>query len=187
MIVAGVALLTGLAAGPTDVVHALLPAFGAVLAALGALALAARRRGPAPSSGKGAWWADLLEGVRDAVHALRHPDWRLLGAVGYLAFDMAVLWATFAALGQRPAVASLVLAYNIGNLAGLIPVPGGIGVLDAGLVGMLVVYDVPTIDATAAVLVYHAIALWLPGLGGLLGLARLHHEAPSGDLSGGTS
>jgi uncharacterized membrane protein YbhN (UPF0104 family) len=42
------------------------------------------------------------------------------------------------------------------------PVPGGIGVLDGSLVGMLVLYGVAGTVATAATLVYHAISLWVP-------------------------
>ena len=48
--------------------------------------------------------------------------------------------------------------------------------LDGGLVAALIVYGISPIDATAAVLVYHAIAFWVPGLGGLLGLALLRQE-----------
>jgi uncharacterized membrane protein YbhN (UPF0104 family) len=69
--------------------------------------------------------------------------------------------------------APLVLAYNIGYLADVIPVPGGVGVLDAGLVGTLILYGFPATDAAAAVLVYHSIAFWIPSLGGLLGLTLL--------------
>jgi uncharacterized membrane protein YbhN (UPF0104 family) len=50
-------------------------------------------------------------------------------------------------------------------------VPGGVGVLDAGLVGALALYGVHAVDAAAAVLVYHAIVLWVPGAGGLLAFA----------------
>ena len=60
-----------------------------------------------------------------------------------------------------------------GYLANATPIPGGIGVLDAGLVGALALYGLPVAHATAAVLVYHAIAFWLPTLGGMLAYARL--------------
>ncbi len=54
----------------------------------------------------------------------------------------------------------------LGYLANTVPIPGGIGVLDAGLTGALVLYGASPIHAAAAVLLYHAIALWVPGLGG---------------------
>ncbi|MEA2295524.1 MAG: hypothetical protein QOE86_3163, partial [Solirubrobacteraceae bacterium] len=47
------------------------------------------------------------------------------------------------------------------------------GVLDAGLVGALLLYGAEPAAAAAAVLVYHAIALWIPATGGLLAYARL--------------
>jgi hypothetical protein len=60
------------------------------------------------------------------------------------------------------------LAYQIGYLSNFIPVPGGIGVLDGSLVGILVLYGVAGTVATAATLVYHAIALWVPAVWGTI-------------------
>jgi uncharacterized protein (TIRG00374 family) len=93
-------------------------------------------------------------------------DWRLLGAVGFLWFDIGVLAACFAATGHTPPLAVIVLAYQIGYLANLIPIPGGIGVLDGSMVGMFVLYGVDATRATAATVVYHAIALWIPAMWG---------------------
>jgi hypothetical protein len=56
------------------------------------------------------------------------------------------------------------MAYLIGELGGLIPVPGGIGGVDAGLVGTFVLYNVPITVAASAVLAYRAIALWVPAI-----------------------
>ena len=84
-----------------------------------------------------------------------------------------MLWTTFAATGLRPPLAALVVAYLVGYLANATPIPAGIGVLDAGLVGALVLYGLPVTHAAAAVLVYHAIAFWLPTLGGTVAYARL--------------
>ena len=78
--------------------------------------------------------------VRDTKRLMFHPDWRIVGAIGYLWFDIAVLFACFAAAGQTPPLAPVVLAYQIGYLSNFIPVPGGIGVLDGSLIGMLVLY-----------------------------------------------
>ena len=77
------------------------------------------------------------------------------------------------ALGPAPSVAVVVLAYSIGYLANTLPIPGGIGVLDAGLTGALVLYGVSPIRAAAAVIIYHAIAFWVPGVGGLVAYVRL--------------
>lgn len=70
-----------------------------------------------------------------------------------------IVWATFRALGPAPPLAILWIAYLIGELGGLIPVPGGIGGVDAGLVGTLALYNVSLSSAAGAVLAYRAIAL----------------------------
>ena len=112
--------------------------------------------------------------VRDTKRLLFRPDWRIVGAIGYLWFDIAVLFACFAAAGHTPPLAPVVLAYQIGYLSNFIPVPGGIGVLDGSMIGMLVLYGVGGTVATAATLVYHAISLWVPAD---LGHDRVHRGA----------
>jgi uncharacterized membrane protein YbhN (UPF0104 family) len=111
--------------------------------------------------------------VRDTRRLTFHPDWRIVGAIGYLWFDIAVLFACFAAAGRMPPLAPVVLAYQIGYLSNLIPVPGGIGVLDGSMIGMLVVYGLGGTVATAATLAYHAIALWVPAIWGTIGFTLL--------------
>jgi uncharacterized membrane protein YbhN (UPF0104 family) len=61
-----------------------------------------------------------------------------------------------------------VIAYCIGYLATAIPMPAGLGVLDSGLAASLVLYGLRPTAAVGAVLVYHAIAIWVPGVGGLI-------------------
>jgi uncharacterized membrane protein YbhN (UPF0104 family) len=122
------------------------------------------------------WFEELVDGIRVAEDALRHPSWREAGAVGYLSFDIAVLWATLAAVGYAPPVPVLVLGYLVGYLANLIPVPGGVGVLEGGLAGTLILYGAPPVQAAAGVLVYHAIAFWIPSLGGLWAYTRLRRD-----------
>jgi uncharacterized membrane protein YbhN (UPF0104 family) len=166
------ALLLGGSAGPHDFARAGLPLLAAALITL----LIATAPWAAPRLGRRAgspWLAGIVAGIRDAERTARHPSWRLVGGLGYLGFDIAVLWATFSALGHTPPVPALILGYTIGYVANALPVPGGIGVLDAGLVGALVLYGAEPADAAAAVLVYHAIALWIPAAGGLLAYARL--------------
>ena len=106
--------------------------------------------------------------VRDTERLIFHPDWRIIGAIGYLWFDIAVLFACFAAAGHVPPLAPVVLAYQIGYLSNFIPVPGGIGVLDGTMIGMLVLYGVGGTVATAATLAYHAISLWVPAIWGTI-------------------
>ncbi len=171
LIGAGLALMVG-ASGSDDRLTVVLPT---VLAGIGLLLVAAlpamlRSRARTPR-----WLAAIATGVSEAEQTTftRRPSWRVVGAVGYLAFDIAVLWLILRALGSTPSVAALTLGYSIGYLANSLPIPGGIGVLDAGLTGALVLYGVSPVHAAAAVIVYHAIAFWVPGLGGLLAYLRL--------------
>ena len=170
MIAAGVALTLG-ASGPHGFARSTLPALlvAAGIASVAALPLVLRSRPDTPR-----WIRGISAGVSDAEQAtFREPSWRLIGAVGYLGFDIAVLWTCLHAFGDNTSVPAIVLAYNIGYLANALPVPGGIGVLDAGLAGALVLYGASPVAAAAAVLVYHAIAFWVPGLGGVLAYLRL--------------
>lgn len=114
----------------------------------------------------------LLLGTAESVRATRKllftPDWRLLGPFAFLWCDIAVLWVCFVAAGKVPPIAVIVLAYQIGYLSNLIPIPGNIGVLDGSFVGLFVLFGVGATTATAATLVYHAIALWVPAMWGTM-------------------
>jgi uncharacterized protein (TIRG00374 family) len=105
---------------------------------------------------------------------VRARDWQVLaGALGYWAFDNAVLWATFKAFGSSPAVTIILMGYLIGQLGGLLPIPGGIGGIDGGLFGTLVVYGTPAATTAAAVLAYRVILFWLPLIIGAIAFTSL--------------
>jgi uncharacterized membrane protein YbhN (UPF0104 family) len=180
---AGLLLWLGVAHGPHDVLRAGLPILAAAASALVLVAPRLTRR-ISRDHPRAAWLHDIGKGIPDARRALVRPSWRLLGAVGYLLFDIAVLWMTFGAVGPLPPLAPVVLAYLIGYLANAIPIPGGIGVLDAGLVGALALYGVPVLHAAAAVLVYHAIAFWVPTVGGTIAYLPLRRRLRNADGGG---
>jgi uncharacterized protein (TIRG00374 family) len=75
-----------------------------------------------------------------------------------------------------PPLSTIVLAYQLGYLVNIIPIPGSIGVLDASLVGLLVLMGVNATRATAATLVYHAIALWVPASWGTVAFLVLRRS-----------
>jgi uncharacterized membrane protein YbhN (UPF0104 family) len=164
-------LLLGAHPGPHQLSRAGLPLIlaAAATAAVVSLPWAARRR----EAGSAPWLGGVIAGIREAERTAASPSLRLLGALGYLGFDIAVLWAAFSAVGHVPPVPALVLAYMVGYLANAVPIPGGLGVLDAGLTGALVLYGASPTHAAAAVLVYHAIAFWVPALGGVAAYAWL--------------
>ena len=120
--------------------------------------------------------ASLASGLRESEAVLRHPNWRLLGAVGYWSSDVTVLWLVFLALGATPPFGAIAMGYLIGLLANALPIPGGIGAVDLGLVGMLAVYGAPLSTAAAAVLIYRAISLWVPTLVGTVAYVLLRGD-----------
>jgi uncharacterized membrane protein YbhN (UPF0104 family) len=113
------------------------------------------------------WMSAIVDGVADAWRSAFHPSWRLLGAVGYLGCDMAVLLCIFRGLGYHADCGALMLGYLVGYCATIVPIPAGIGVIEGGLGGALILYGTPAAQTVAAVLMYHAIAFWVPSLGGL--------------------
>jgi uncharacterized membrane protein YbhN (UPF0104 family) len=177
----GVMLATGAMGGTDTVVLAGVPILiGAVSTAVTLALRGVLRR--TPGRHWPTWLVDTAAGIDGAVLALLHPNWRLIGAVAYLGFDIAALGAAFAAAGYAIPVDILVLGYIIGYLANLLPVPGGFGILEAGLAGTLILYGAPATQAAAAVIVYHAIAFWVPSVGGLIGYARLRRR-PTRDMT----
>jgi uncharacterized membrane protein YbhN (UPF0104 family) len=111
----------------------------------------------------------LVAGTAEAVEILRSRDLPVVaGAIGYWAFDNAVLWATFHAFGADVPISVIMMGYLIGQLGGLLPLPGGVGGIDGGLIGTLIVYGAPAAPTAAAVLAYRVILFWLPLIGGAI-------------------
>lgn len=127
----------------------------------------------------------LAEGIHDAGKLLKqHSLWVIVGSVGYMGFDAASLWAAFHALGGDPQGSTFLLAYVVGQLGGLIPIPGGLGGTDGGLVGSLVLYGTAAAGATASVLGYRLFQLGFPALLGALALPSLRKLEASEQAAG---
>jgi uncharacterized protein (TIRG00374 family) len=187
VVVVGLGLAVGVFSGETNLLLTLLPAVIAALSIVAALLAGRtsaslharlRRREEAGSSRRTTVALKTLvasaDGVNEAVALLREGNaWLIGGLIAYLAFDVMILWASFRAFGFAPPLAILWMAYLIGELGGLIPVPGGIGGIDAGLVGTFVLYHVSITSAASAVLAYRAIALWVPALLGSVAFVML--------------
>jgi len=179
LVLGGLALLSGLLPGPSNPLLGALP----VVAGVGAIALALSAGAAARVLGTGstrpraqAVLAAIGEGVEEAVLLLRSPA-VVLGSAGYMLFDLAVLGVCFPAFGNpAPPVVALLLAYIVGQLGGLVPLPGGIGGLDLGLIGALVLYGVDATDAAVAVLAYRGLLLAIPAAIGLPALASLQRR-----------
>jgi uncharacterized membrane protein YbhN (UPF0104 family) len=173
----GLAMWLGLVPGSTDPLLTLLPAAVALGAIVGTLALAAWARSRVAEGHESVAWSALGCGVGDAVGLLRRGEWRLVGALGYWLFDVAVLAVCLAAYGSTPAFWIVAMAYLIGLFANSLPIPGGLFAVEGGLVGMLVLFGVrPASTVVAAVLTYRAIALWIPSIVGSLAFLSIRRE-----------
>ena len=117
--------------------------------------------------------ASSSAGVRDALDHLRSRDPALLGAVLFWAFQIAVLWAAFHAFGDAPPLGVLVQAFFIGMLGNLLPMPGGVGGVEGGMIGAFAAFGVDSGLAVVAVLVYRAFTFWLPLGPGVIAYFRL--------------
>jgi uncharacterized membrane protein YbhN (UPF0104 family) len=188
VIVCGLGLWTGLFGGGGSAVITVVPAACGVVLVAAVLSLALlpgdlerrlERLGSSPRAfGR---LARLLakapdtlgSGVRTAGDLVRERRLGLLGAVAYWGFDIAVLGVCFHAFGSVVPVAVLVMGYFLGTLGSLLPLPGGIGGVEGGMIGAFVAFGVPADTALIAVLAYRAISFWLPTLPGIAGYLAL--------------
>jgi uncharacterized membrane protein YbhN (UPF0104 family) len=181
----GLALSLGLTAGAHDALRTLFPAaIGAAIVA--ATLLAARTRDCGRRGRIRAAIRALKGGALDARVYLASGDWRLLGALANSAFDGAVLVIAFHAVGHPQPLSAVTMGYLVGSLGGAIPVPGGLGAVEGGLIGALVLYGAPPGPAAAAVLLYRAITLLFPTVLGVaawgaMPLARMRRGAKQGE------
>ena len=180
----GVGLATGILPGHAGILLAALPAVVAAVVIAATLVLRRLARGAEARlkrHGEGSRWARIApalsatsDGIDEALRQLRQANpLLLLGLAGFLVFDLLAFWASFRAVGASPEVAVIWMAYLIGQLGNWIPVPGGIGGTELGLVGALVLFGLPALTATAAVLLYRVIELWIPAVLGIAAFLQL--------------
>jgi uncharacterized protein (TIRG00374 family) len=112
-------------------------------------------------------------GVRTAIAMIRDRELGVLGAIAWWGFDVATLWAAFHAFGTAPPIGVIVMAYFVGMLANVLPIPGGIGGVDGGMIGSLIAFGVDGGLAVVAVLVYRGFAFWLPTFPGAVAYFQL--------------
>jgi uncharacterized protein (TIRG00374 family) len=199
LVVAGLGLYFGVFEGPAPFAITVVPAiFGLVaIGVFGSMALVPtdfERRLRAWATGHGrlarlaarvaAVPSTVSAGVREAIQHLGSRDPALLGAFGFWLFNIAVLWASFHAFGDAPPPAVLVMGFFVGMLGNLLPLPGGVGGVDGGMIGAFVALGIDFGAATVAVLTYRAFAFWLPTIPGVIAylqlrktVARWRHDA----------
>lgn len=149
-----------------------------LLIAGGLLAFASDQ--PLTSAGRGLEWAlnktirrrrkivDLprqLLAERDFVRTTIGRRWKaaVLSAAGSTAFDYLALLCALWAVHAQPRPSLVILAYMAARLLALVPfTPGGLGFVEAGLVGALTLAGVSSEDALLATLTYRLVSYWLP-------------------------
>jgi uncharacterized protein (TIRG00374 family) len=121
--------------------------------------------------------ATFAQGTRTAIGFLRHPRSGAMaigGAVGFWGANIAILWASFHAFDVSVPLGVVIQGFFLGMLANLIPfAPGGVGAVDAGMIGAFVLFGVPSAEVFAAVLTYRVIAFWLPIPPGIVAFFQL--------------
>jgi len=181
LVVFGLGLRIGILDGPAPFGFTVVPAiFGGVALFIGALVCFlptdVERRIERWTQGHGRFAlamakavtvpASAASGLRTAVAIIRDREVGVLGAVMWWGFDIATLWACFHAFGEAPPWAVIVVSYYVGMLANTLPLPGGIGGVDGGMIGTFIAFGVDAGLAVVAVIVYRALAFWLPTLPG---------------------
>ena len=188
LVIVGFGLYWGIFSGPAPFGITVIPAiFALVVIALG-LAIARvppdlqrRLEGFARRGGRLARLAQRLAnapaafsaGMREAVCHVRKGDRSLLGAIAYWGFNIATLWACFHAFGDPPPWRVIIMAYFVGFLGNLLPLPGGIGGVDGGMIGALLAFGVDGGLTVLAVLSYRLFAFWLPTIPGAIAYFQL--------------
>jgi uncharacterized protein (TIRG00374 family) len=123
--------------------------------------------------------ATLADGTRSAIVFVRHPSsgaMAIAGAIGFWAANIAILWASFHAFHVSVPLGVVIQGFFLGMLANLFPfAPGGVGAVDAGMIGAFVLFGLPSAEVFAAVLTYRVIAFWLPIPPGIVAFFQLRN------------
>jgi len=108
---------------------------------------------------------DTLIHERNAIRTTLEASWwkALLFALGNWLFDYLALVAALAAVGYTARPTLVLLAYAASMVLAMIPItPGGLGFVEAGLAGLLVVAGASPAQAGVATLAYRLVSYWLP-------------------------
>ena len=180
LILFGVLLRTGVLNGKDSVELTIVPAGVAGVLLAGSLLLAlippdlGRRinrhvhgeRGQAIAASVAKVPATFAEGFRFAISLFAHPSkggLAVLGAAGFWAANVGILWASFHAFGVHVPLAVVVQGFFLGMVANLIPfAPAGVGAVDAGMIGAFVLFGIPEDTVFPAILIYRLVAFWMP-------------------------
>ena len=129
--------------------------------------------------------ATLARGTRIAIDFVRNPSrggLALAGAIGFWACNVGILWASFHAFDVHVPFGVVVQGFFVGMVANLFPLaPGGVGAVDAGMIGTFVLFGLPSAEVFAAVLTYRLAAFWLPIPPGIVAFFQLRRTVARWD------
>lgn len=123
----------------------------------------------------------LDDGIHTVSTLVRERDAAIFGGALWWLADAGVLWAACHAFGASPNMLDICMAYLIGQVANLLPIPGGLGV-EAGLLGMLVAFGIPVEIAVPASLTQRLVSTWLPALPGAVALVAIGRPSPDAQI-----
>jgi len=106
---------------------------------------------------------------RDTIRAVLGKRWwqAVLLGTGHLGFDYGCLLAALWATGARPQPSLVLLAYSAAGVLALFPItPGGLGIVEGSLSGLLILAGARPSAAFLATLAYRVASYWLPLLAG---------------------
>jgi uncharacterized protein (TIRG00374 family) len=110
--------------------------------------------------------ATMGEGFRFTLGLFVSPSrggLAVIGAAGFWAANIGILWASFKAFGVSVPVAVVVQGFFLGMVANLFPLaPAGVGAVDAGMIGAFVLFGIPEETVFPAILIYRLVAFWMP-------------------------
>lgn len=120
----------------------------------------------------------LLE-QRDLIRAVLGQRWweATLLSAGRLGLDFLCLLFCVRAVGSHPRPSLILLAYAVAGVIGLVPItPGGLGIVEASLTGLLVLAGLSGAEAVLATLAYRLASYWLPMMAGPFAYAAFRHR-----------
>jgi uncharacterized protein (TIRG00374 family) len=130
----------------------------------------------------------LGEGFRFALGLFTHPrkgGLAVLGAAGFWAFSIGVLWASFHSLGIHVPLAVVVQGFFLGMVANLFPLaPAGVGAVDAGMIGAFVLFGLPEETVFPAILIFRLVSFWMPIPPGIVAFFQLRNTVHRWDAEG---
>jgi uncharacterized protein (TIRG00374 family) len=130
----------------------------------------------------------VAEGLRFTLGLFASPKrggLAVIGAVGFWAANIGILWASFHAFGVEVPIAVVIQGFFLGMVANLIPLaPAGVGAVDAGMIGAFVLFGLPEETVFPAILIYRLVAFWLPIPPGIVAFFQLRKRVTRWEAEG---